>query len=365
MGDAGPDWTASCAGQGPLLFLGDPSQGAPTCSGRLAERTFRQALCTCEGLALSAPLDTDAFRGSLGPYAPGGQGGDVGVNGGLAANDSVSVGGTLRVGGATGIQLGRTLTVGAGLDSGGPLSGSAASASVAGAARVRGDVSLASLTVGGSLTVPAEYTLGPAQAAEVWREPVDPITPCACEAASRVDVAALIAHHARDNDNAAIGLDAAALEGISGERALELPCGRFVLTRITGTGRATLTFRARTALFIQDGVDLGEGLTVDVQPPGELDLFIGGGVSVAGPLVLGSTAMPSRVRVYMTRSSVLALSAGSTLAGNLHAPDTWLNLSGGAEVFGAVFVRRLEAAGALRLHYDADVLDAGSMCPQE
>jgi hypothetical protein len=369
--DAGPsdsgtlpdDWSTHCAGQGPPIVVVDAVSGTRVCGGRLAEQTFRQVLCTCEGLALSARMETDAFRGSEGPYLPGGRGGDVGVNGALSANDSVSVGGTLRVGGAGGIQLARTLSVGGGLHGGGPLTGSTASASVAGDAFVRGDVALASLTVGGRLTVPPEYSLGPVQAVEVLREPVAPVTPCACDATTQVDIAALIAHHSVDNDNAAIGLDAAALEAISGERTLELPCGRFFLTRIAGTGRATLNVRARTALFLQGGVDLGEGLTVDVQPPGELDLFIGGDVTVAGPFVLGSTAMPSRVRVYVTRSSVLALSAGSTLAGNLYAPGAWLSMSGDADVFGSVFVRHLEASGPLRLHYDADVLEAGAGCP--
>ena len=369
--DAGPsdsgtppdDWSAWCAGKGPPIVVGDTGRGTQVCGGRLAEQTFRQALCTCEGLALSARMETDAFRGSEGPYAPGGQGGDVGVNGALVANDSLSVGGTLRVGGVAGIQLGRPLSVGGGLHSGGPLTGSTASASVAGEARVRGDVALASLTVGGILTLPPESTLGPVQAAEVRRAPVDPVTPCACDAASQVDVAALIAHHREANDNAAIGLDAAVLEDVSGERALELPCGRFFLTRIAGTGRATLTVRARTALFIQDGVDLGEGLTVDVQAPGELDLFLGGDVTVAGPLLLGSTAMPSRVRVYATRSSVLSLSAGSTLAGNFYAPGALLRMSADTDVFGSLFVRHLEAAGPMRLHFDADVLEAGAACP--
>jgi hypothetical protein len=357
------DWTAYCAGQGPLIVLGGADGGASTCSGRLAEQTFRQALCTCEGLALGARLETDAFDSAQGPYAPGGQGGDVGVNGVLSANDSVAIGGSLRVGGASGIQLGRTLTVGGALFSSGPLTGSTATASVAQDAWVRGEVSLASLTVSGSLTVPPEYPVGPVQAAEVRREPVEPVTPCACDAAAQVDVAALIAHHSQDNDNAAIGLDAATLEELSGPRSLELPCGRFLLTRISGAGPVTLTVRARTALFIQDGVDLDEGLTVDVQAPGELDLFIGGRVSVAGPLMLGSTVTPSRVRVYVTRSTVLSLSAGSTLAGNLYAPGASLSTSGSADVFGSVFVRHLEAAAPLRLHYDADVLNAGAACP--
>ncbi|WP_426751265.1 DUF7305 domain-containing protein [Myxococcus sp. Y35] len=356
-GEPPDDWEAYCAGRGPAIFVGEH-----VCSGRLAEQTFRHALCTCEGLALGASFDTDAFRGSVGTYQPGGPGGDVGVNGALSANDAVSVGGSLSVGGSGGVQLGRSFQVGASLHSSGPLTGNPSSAFVAGDARVRGDVAWPSLQVGGVLTVPEGFSLGPAQAAEVRREPVDAVTPCACDEASQVDVSGIIARHARDNDNAAIGLDAAALEGIEGARELVLPCGRFHLTRITGTGRARISIRARTALFIEDIVDLGEGLTVDVQEPGELDLFLGGAVAVAGPLTIGSTATPSRVRVYVAGSSVLAFSAGSTFAGNLYAPRGVLSLSGEAEVFGSLFVRHVEASGPLRLHYDADIREAGASC---
>lgn len=361
-GEPPADWEAYCAGRGPPVVVGDADTDSQVCSGRLAERTFRHALCTCEGLALGASFETDAFHGTTGTYQPGGAGGDVGVNGALSANDAVSVGGSLSIGGAGGAQLGQTFRVGEALHCGGPLTGNPVSATVVGDARVRGDVALPAFSVGGVLTVPAGHTLGPVQAAEVRREPVDPVSPCACDAASQVDVSGLIARHVLDNDNEAIGLDATAMEDIEGERALELPCGRFLLTRITGTGRATLTIRARTALFVEDVVDLGEGLSVDVQAPGELDLFLGGAVALAGPLTLGSTATPSRVRVYVAGSNVLALSAGSILAGNLYAPRAALSLSGGAEVFGSVFVRQVEASGPLRLHYDADIRDAGAEC---
>ncbi|NVJ16827.1 hypothetical protein [Myxococcus sp. AM010] len=359
------DWEAYCAGRGPPVVVGDADTDSQVCSGRLAERTFRHALCTCEGLALGASFETDAFRGTVGTYQPGGAGGDVGVNGALSANDAVSVGGSLRIGGAGGARLGQTFRVGEALHCGGPLTGNPASATVVGDARVLGDVALPAFSVGGVLTVPAGHVLGPVDAAEVRREPVDPVIPCACDAASQVDVSGLIARHVLDNDNAAIGLDATALEDVEGERALELPCGRFHLTRMTGTGRATLTIRARTALFVEGVVDLGGGLSVDVQAPGALDLFLGGSVAVAGPLTLGSTATPSRVRVYVAGSNVLALSAGSTLAGNLYAPRAALSLSGGAEVFGSVFVRHVEASGPLRLHYDADIRDAGAECTDD
>ncbi|RYZ34092.1 MAG: hypothetical protein EOO71_40145 [Myxococcaceae bacterium] len=363
-GDSIPDaGAAHCANGGPPLLLGDPAAGSPLCSGQLAATLFRRAACSCEGLSLSAPFVADAFRSSAGPYAPGGSGGDVGVNGGLSANDRIQVGGALQVGGASGLQLSGPLTVGGSLDSSGPLSGSGASATVSGDARVNGAVSLASLTVGGVLTVPPEFTLGPAQAAAVRREPVATVTPCACDAASRFDPAALIAHHTGDNDNATLGLDPAGLENVAGDTALELPCGRFLLTRVAGPGHATLRIRGRTAVFIPGGVNLGQALTIDVQPPGELDLFVSGGFIVSGQLTLGSATRPSSVRVYVAGTDALDISAGSTLAGNLYAAQAQLNLSGNAEVFGSVFVRHLEASGAVQVHHDADVLEAGAACP--
>ncbi|RKH08891.1 hypothetical protein D7V97_18145 [Corallococcus sp. CA053C] len=362
-GDLPDAWASHCADSGPPLLLGDPASGPLVCSGRLAETLFRRAACSCEGLSLSSPFSTDAFRSSVGPYTPGGAGGDVGVNGALSANNRVQVGGTLQVGDAAGLLLAGPLSVGGDLDSSGPLSGPAVTATVTGNARVRGDVSLAALTVGGVLTVPAEFTPGPAQAAELRREPVASVIPCDCDAASRFDPGVLIAHHSRDHDNAAIGLDPATLEDVTGERVLELPCGRFLLTRVAGPGRVTLRIRGRTALFIPGGVNLLESLTVDVPPPGELDLFLSGGFVVSGQLTLGSATHPSRVRVYVAGTEPLDVSASGLLAGNLYAPQARLNLSGNAEVFGALFVRGLEASGAVQVHHDADVLSAGAACP--
>ncbi|MFY2562706.1 DUF7305 domain-containing protein [Corallococcus terminator] len=359
------DQAAFCTSTGPLLLVGDSVTGAKVCSGHLAERAFRFALCSCDRLAFSAALTTDAFRSSMGKYVPGGQGGSVATNGGVAANDTLKVGGGLSAGGADGISLGRGLSVGGGLYSGGPLTGNV-SAQVTGNAWVRGDVGLASLTVEGKLAVPAERNMsGTVTALEVLREPVDSVAPCACDDASRVDIRGLIANHAERNHNEAIGLEATSLAGFNGERTLELPCGRFFLTGIEGQGRLNLVVRERTALFVRGDVVIGERLSVDVVPPGELDLFIGGDVTVAGQLLLGSVDAPARVRVYSAGTGTLGISAGSVIAGNFYAPAATMTLSGNAEVYGSLFVRHIESSGALGLHYDADVLALGSACGLE
>ncbi|MCE9670595.1 hypothetical protein LY474_22575 [Myxococcus stipitatus] len=353
---------AFCASTGPLMLVSDGVTDEKVCTGQLAERAFRHALCSCDRLAFSAALSTDAFRGSLGKYTPGGQGGGVATNGGLAANDTVKVGGELSAGGGDGIRLGRSLTVQGVLYSGGPLTGDV-TAEVTGDAWVRGDVGLASLKVDGKLAVPEGRLMsGDVQATQVSREPVASLAPCACDAGSLLDVPGLIANHATRNHNAAIGLDPDSLRGFTGERSLELPCGRFYLSGIEGEGRLDLVVRERTALFVRDSIVIGERLSIEVVPPGELDLFIGADLTVAGAFALGSTDAPARTRVYVAGHGTLGISAGSVVAGNLYAPDATLNLSGNAEVFGSLFVRHLEASGTLAVHYDADVRELASAC---
>ncbi|MCP3100580.1 hypothetical protein LZ198_17050 [Myxococcus sp. K15C18031901] len=360
--DPEDELAAFCASSGPLLLEGSSVTDEKVCTGHLAERSFRHALCSCDRLAFSASLTTDAFRSSLGKYTPGGVGGGVATNGGLAANDRVDVGGELSAGGLDGIRLGRSLTVRGLLYSGGPLTGDV-TAEVIGDAWVRGDVGLASLKVDGRLAVPEGRVMsGAVQATQLSREPVASVAPCACDTSTRMDIPGLIANHATRNHNAAIGLDADTLRGFTGERSLELPCGRFYLSGIEGEGRLDLVIRERTALFVRDGVVIGERLSIQVVPPGELDLFIGADMTVAGALALGSPDAPARTRVYVAGTGALGISAGSVIAGNLYAPDATLNLSGNAEVFGSLFVRHIESSGTLALHYDADVLALGSAC---
>ncbi|NIR60123.1 MAG: hypothetical protein GWO02_11705, partial [Gammaproteobacteria bacterium] len=88
-----------CSGSGTVALVGDSvgDGGSPVCTGGLAERTFRYALCVCERTTIGSEICTDAFDSSEGPYEPGagapdcgdgtgwplgGQfGGSIGVNG--------------------------------------------------------------------------------------------------------------------------------------------------------------------------------------------------------------------------------------------------------------------------------------------
>ncbi|ADO70807.1 DUF7305 domain-containing protein [Stigmatella aurantiaca] len=362
--DGGPtlpeDWVTYCQGSGPPVLVGHGGTGS-VCSAQVAQQAFAHALCTCETLALNAPLRVDGFHSSQGPYTVGERGGALAVNGNLTSDNVVDVGGALSAEGL--IRMGFSLSVGGDLHGSGSLMGNG-TFTVAQNAQVRGNVEVGSLKVGGRLTVPSGFVLtGPIQAAEVLRQPVEALSPCDCAPAAQVDIAGFVANHERVNHNADIGLEPSALEGFSGSRTLELPCGRFYLNRIEGQGGLTLVAQGRTALFVGEGVRLGEQLAVEVSgPEAELDLFIGGDVEVTGPLLLGGGTRTPRMRVYIAGTGILTLPVDSAIEGHLYAPQVLLRLSGNAEVFGSVFVRRVEASSTALLHHDLDVLNAAGTC---
>ena len=69
------------------------------------------------------------------------------------------------------------------------------------------------------------------------------------------------------------------LANYSGDQSLTFNCGRFYLDRVGGNGKLTFQINGRTALFVGGDVNLGSGLTINLGPSGELDLFIKGGLT--------------------------------------------------------------------------------------
>jgi hypothetical protein len=177
-------------------------------------------------------------------------------------------------------------------------------------------------------------------------------------------VPAVVAAHATANHDADIGLTPASWSNIVGDGSYELPCGRFYLDEIRGTGTGTVTLRAtgRTALFVGGDLNLSQSLIIEVTPDAELDLFIDGTIQVSGALKLGDPARPRSLRVYVSAGGSLALAGGSVIGGNLFAPRADLAASGPLEVFGALVVSRINTAAQVVLHYDRAVAFASDGC---
>ncbi|HET9623946.1 MAG TPA: hypothetical protein VFP84_21385 [Kofleriaceae bacterium] len=363
---------ASCTGNAPVLLVahgvavGDTPDATPgdICTGTVAVRTFPHALCTCEGFASATALTTDSFDSTAGPYAPGGTSGDVGLDGELATNAVTQISGGLTAAGAAGATLHADLHVAHDLAIGGPL-GTGVAVTAGGNARIAGNVDLASLAVAGTLTAPAGATLGGAiTAGTTVRAPVAIAPPCACDADQLVDIAAFVAGHAAANDDAAIGLQPTQLTGYHGDLSLDLPCGIYYVGPVHGDGALTVRVTGRVALLVDGAMTLDAPLTIALATDdAELDLLIGGTLSSGQAVTIGRPDHPSRTRVYIAGTDPIQLSGDSQLAANLYAPRAALALSAQATVFGSLFVRRLDQAAPLTIHYDVDVRRADVACP--
>jgi hypothetical protein len=347
-----------CAGSGPPVLLGG------SCTGEIAEEVFRHAVCGCASLAFNGDLVTDGYDSRVAPYSPGGLGGDVASNVGLDGARGMTIGGDVVVSGSQGVEAGDRLDIGGDLDCGGALGRSSSPITVDGSARIAGTLDVGSLTVAGSLTTSPGVTVPPQVTAQTLQTATVSVpAPCPCDEGV-LDVAAVVAAHQTANHDADIGLTPTSWSAIVGDATFEVPCGRFYLDEIRGTGNGTVTLRAvgRTAIFVGGNVSLDQSLVVEVAADSELDLFIDGTIQVSGALKLGDPAKPRTLRVYVTAGGSLSLAGGTVIGGNLYAPRADLSVSGPLEVFGALVVNRINTAAQVVLHYDRAVAFASDGC---
>jgi hypothetical protein len=351
-----------CQQSGPPVLIDD------ACTGDLAEAVFRHAVCGCGQLDLGATLTTDAFDSRLGPYTPGGTGGHVGGNQGLNSNGGgmLFAGGDVTVAGTTtGLQAGPRLAVAGNLAIAGGLGRSSSVVTVDGTARVGGNVDVSSIDVAGAFTTTAGATVtGTVTAGSRVTAPVSVPPACRCDAGDVFDVSAIIDEHELANHGAAIGIAPDDLIDVQGDVTLELPCGRFFLSRISSQGGGTVTIRAtgRTALFIDGDVTLSGNLTVEVAPGAEMDLFIRGFLNLPGLARLGDPARPRDLRVYMASAGAIAISGGLELAGNLYAPAADLATSAPVDIYGALLLNRWTFSAPANIHYDRAIEFAADGC---
>jgi hypothetical protein len=162
------------------------------------------------------------------------------------------------------------------------------------------------------------------------------------------------------NDNVAIGLDSAAFENATGATRLDLPCGRYYLTKITPRSSATIAVHGRTAIFIGGNIDTQQAnLDIAIDPQAELDIFVGGTIVNATGLRLGNVDVPAQLRVYIAGGPV-DFSAPSTTAGNFYLPYSEFVSPSNFNLFGSLFAKKFTGQG--QIHYDRGILNAGAIC---
>lgn len=347
-----------CAGSGPLIRVEDGED--ETCTGTIATRVFRQAICTCEDLMIQGLLKTDAFDSEMSMSTMHG-GAAVGVNRNFQVAGAIDIGGsfTNSPGGESHISfVGVNNRVRGDLSTVPPLH-------VAGGTEVERDlIGRGAIDVQGRLQIARDLAL-PSDAnmtgnivvsGTTRRTSVDIPVPCDCS--DRLDIAGIVAAGIATADD---GFDREALSSILGpNQTIEIPCGRFDISQIQVRGGLTLRIHGRTALFIDGPLEVYGSLDVDLGETGELDIFVAGSLSILGNATFGSPSRPAAVRIYVAENVNLA--GGSELAGNLYAPNATVTPQGTYEIYGSLFVNRIHASGGLTVHYDRAILRADEEC---
>jgi hypothetical protein len=333
------------------------TRAAGTCGGADdPQPLLPYAVCTCAELTASDRLQTDAFDRCAGPARV--PGGGLGVNGRLDLNGPSTVAGDLVVGGAAGLVAGAggALTVGGDAAVGGPLL-SDTDVGVEGDALVQGDLRARDLTVGGTLTLPEGAGLQVSRVQSVGavtRGPVTVAPPCPCDAP--LDVAQVVASHAEEHDDAALGLHPGSLRDASG--VVNLGCGSYYFEEVKGQGSLILSSTGRASVYIAGDLVLQDLLQVNLSPGASLDLWIAGALVTPLPPALGGAEEAGRVRLYLGGGGTLQLTGGGRFGGRVYAPRAEVVSSGPVEIYGGLFARRVAASGALVVHHDL-----GAGCP--
>ncbi len=352
-----------CKGKGSVVDLGGG------CGGSTVATSFRYAVCACDGYVSSHVLTTDSFDSTKGPYDPAKAepGGSVGANGKVDSSAAMSIGGALWAGHVEGMTTNDTVDVKDELHAAG-LVVSSGDLTIGKDTFAAGGLSEnQALTIGGKLFLPSGAPLTVSGTKTIVggevRTPVAVPPPCDCDAKDQIDVPAAVIAHRTINENAAIGLADDAFANVVAGRTMTLPCGRYHLSSVGGTGALTLHVTGRIAIYVEKDFAANGLVTIDVSGAGEVDLFVAGNVVTSAGFHLGSKATPAKVRLWVGGNGTIDLGKDALIAGNVYAPKAEFVLAANTEIFGSVFVRRLSSGGDLTVHYDTSILDKGGDCP--
>lgn len=390
---------ARCIGGGPPIAIG--GAGA-LCSGALSRLTFTHGLCACDDIGapeLSAELMVDAFDSTLGPYAPGGLGGDVGAVDAVQSTSRIEIFGNLETAAAAGLRVRSDVIIHEELRVAGGVRLDAV-LDVGGDALVGGAFSGgAAATIDGTLHTPSCASVpGNVAAGACVSGPVAVPSPCRCHASEIVPIAAIVSYYAdaSHHDNDEIGLSADALASSGGPRRLDLPCGYYYLSRIDSGGATTIAVHGRTAIFVGGSIEIGSPLTFALDPGSTLDVFVAGTVFATSAFRVGSPAYPAQSRFYVggvcgaegascagdgeccsldcggggtcsggggaTPFSV-NLTSNTDLAGLFYSPNGLFVTSSDLEMYGAIFAGSYHSSSQSLIHFDRAAASTDEECP--
>jgi len=127
---------------------------------------------------------------------------------------------------------------------------------------------------------------------------------------------------------------------------LQLNAGIYVINSLTMNGNSTIKINSGPVVIKVAGV----GQTTPI--------------TITGQGLVNSTFRPSDLQFIYGGTGEVKLAGGDTTAGLFYAPNATANITGGADLYGAIVVKQLTEAGGAAIHYDRrlqnDALTAGN-----
>ena len=116
-----------------------------------------------------------------------------------------------------------------------------------------------------------------------------------------------------------------------------MPSGRYYFRDLILTGSSTLNLSGETVIYLYGNLD------------------------TSGGDVINNTQIPGNLQIYMTGGTARVAGA-SDFYGTVYAPNTDVELTGGAQWYGAFVGQTLSLSGTGDIHYD-ETLDFSSEIP--
>jgi hypothetical protein len=361
--DSPADATGFCQGQGIVL------PGTNLCAGDLSN-LFKFAACACSSFDISGVLSTASLASSDGGLTSVAS---VGANQALSANSTTTIGGSVWSGGvgvaqgAPAVLLGGTAPglIAGDIQSGGPVE-------IAGPYLVMGDVwangnvtvdPSGSLHVDGTVHVPPpDIVSADVDAGGGVAHPAAVTVAPPCDCSNPIHIANIVQGFQSANDDAAHHLTASSLDDPT--QTISLPCGLYYFDGIHGGSAVTLDIQGRVAVFVGGDLSVTQGITVQLEPGAELDLFIAGNVDIQGPtgsVTIGDVTHAALTRIYVggngnDAGGGFALSADANISANIYAPSAVVQLASNFVLRGAIVAQALQFSGDFSILYDTAVL---------
>ena len=123
-------------------------------------------------------------------------------------------------------------------------------------------------------------------------------------------------------------------------------------------GNDTVTLAPGTYCYHNLTIEGGGTLTSS----GAVTIYLTGELTAKGNSSMGVPSSPKQMLVLMSSSEEVTLEQGTLtgstqFSGALYAPNSAINISGNAEIFGSVIARQVNVTGSAEVHYDQALTD--------